>query len=300
MLQRVTTTTMTRTLNADIQTNARSLVDIQRRISSGKELHRPSDAPASVLRALDQRSELRRYAQYERNISDANAWTANTDATLMSVVDRLERVRALTIGSVNSGASQEARNAAAAEIEGIRDEVIGLANTTYLGRPLFAGVVDTSEAFASTGAYQGDGGAVTRTVAPGTSIQVNLDGEHVFGTFDGADPANGNLFQVLDRLALDIRAGDFDEMSAGLTRVGDAADRVAIAQAEIGTRARQIEGLNERNGDVSLAIEAELAEVEDVDYAKALIELNSREFAYQAALSVTAKIIQPSLLDFLR
>ena len=55
MVQRVTNTTMTRTLNADIQINARKLVGAQQKISSGKELQRPSDGPANVLRALDQR-----------------------------------------------------------------------------------------------------------------------------------------------------------------------------------------------------------------------------------------------------
>jgi flagellar hook-associated protein 3 FlgL len=300
VVQRVTNTTMTRTLNADIQTNARRLVSAQQRIASGKELRRPSDGPANVLRALDQRSELRRYAQYERNASDANSWIANTDSTLITAVERLERVSSLVLGAVNGSADQTARDAAATEIAGIRDELIGLANTTYLGRPLFVGVVDTDLAFDTAGVYQGDAGQVARTVAPGSSLQVNLTGEEVFGTYDALDPTAGNLFQVLDVLVTDLQAGDVAGARDGITRVEDAVQRVSLAESKIGARGRQLEALVERNGDVALALRSELAEVEDVDYAKALIDLQAQQFAYEASLSVTAKIIQPSLLDFLR
>src|SRR5690606_14444138 len=106
MVQRVTTTTMTRRLNADIQFNARRLADAQSKISSGKQLRRPSDGPADVLRALDQRAELRRYEQYNRNSSDASAWLNSTDSTLSTTVERLQRVRSLVLQGV-SGAIDE-------------------------------------------------------------------------------------------------------------------------------------------------------------------------------------------------
>jgi len=303
MVQRVTSTTLTRRLNADIQFNARRLADAQGKISSGKLLQRASDGPADVLRALDQRAELRRYEQYTRNSSDATAWLNSTDSTLSTIVDRLQRVRSLVLEGVSGAVDQPERLAIATEIKGIREELLGLANTTYLGRPLFVGTVDTDAAFAADGSYLGDNGAVTRTVGPGTTIQVNLHGEEVFGTYD-ADPANGNLFQVLDTIVANLEqdnAGfDIDALRAGIAQIDVATDRIALAQAKAGSRSRQVEALDARNGDVMLDIRAELSEVEDVDYAKAIIELRSQEFAYEAALSVTAKIIQPSLLDFLR
>jgi flagellar hook-associated protein 3 FlgL len=300
MVQRVTNTTMTRTLNADIQTNARRLVSAQQKIASGKELRRASDGPANVLRALYQRAELRRYAQYERNASDANAWIANTDSTLTTAVDRLERVDTLVLGAVNGSTDQAGRDAAATEIQGIRDELIGLANTTYLGRPLFIGVVDTGTAYDNLGVYLGDAGQITRTISPGSSLQVNLTGEEVFGVHDTVDPTNGNLFQVLDVLVADLQGGNVTGARDGLTRLGNAVERISLAESKVGARGRQLEALTTRNGDVALELQSELAEVEDVDYAKALIDLQAQQFAYEASLSVTAKIIQPSLLDFLR
>jgi flagellar hook-associated protein 3 FlgL len=300
MVQRVTNTTMTRTLNADIQTNARKLVSAQQKIASGKELRRASDGPANVLRALDQRAELRRYAQYERNASDANAWIANTDSTLTTAVDRLERVNTLVLGAVNGSTDQAGRDAAATEIQGIREELLGLANTTYLGRPLFVGVVDTPAAYDSSGVYQGDAGQVTRTIAPGSSLQVNLTGEEVFGSHDALDPTSGNLFQVLDVLVADLQGGNVTGARDGITRLQGAVQRISLAESKVGARGRQLEALMSRNGDVALELQSELAEVEDVDYAKAMIDLQSQQFAYEASLSVTAKIIQPSLLDFLR
>jgi flagellar hook-associated protein 3 FlgL len=105
---------------------------------------------------------------------------------------------------------------------------------------------------------------------------------------------------VLDTLVTDLRAGNRAGARDGLTRVQSAVDRISLAESTIGARGRQLEALAARNGDVTLELQSELADVEDVDYAKALIDLQAQQFAYQASLSVTAKVIQPSLLDFLR
>ena len=43
-----------------------------------------------------------------------------------------------------------------------------------------------------------------------------------------------------------------------------------------------------------------LSEVEDIDITEALTQLATHENNYQASLLAAAKIIQPSLVDFLR
>lgn len=300
MVQRVTSSTLSATLQTDLQRAARRMADSEARISSGKAVTKPSDDPSATLRALDARADLRRQAQYERNANDAAGWLNTADSTLMTSVDRLTRARDVLVGAVNAGVDQISRNASAGEVESIRDELVGLANTTYLGRPVFAGAASTTTAYSAAGVYQGDSAEVVRSVGPGSDLQVNLAGEAVYGVRDAGDPANGDLFQVLDRAVADLRAGNVAEAAKGLTRIDAAMGRIGEAQATLGTRSRQLESLNERNSSLSIDLRAGLSEVEDVDYAQAIIEVKTQEMAYNAALSVTAKVIQPTLLDFLR
>jgi flagellar hook-associated protein 3 FlgL len=296
-VNRVTNTTASRSMLANINKNARTLTLAQERIASGKQIQRPSDGPAQVLSALDYRGQLRRNEQLARNAHDAAAWLNNADSALTHSVDRLTRARTLVVGGINGSADDQARAAYAAEIRAIREELIQTANTQYLGRPIFSGTTDTPTAFDPSGTYQGNAGTVERNVAPGVSIQVNRTGPVVFG--DAADP-DGNVFRVLADIAAALESGDIDAASAGLDRIGRATDRIETAQVEMGARAKQIEEITFRNASVDVELKAALAEVEDVDVAEALIEVRVQEMAYQAALQVTAKVIQPTLLDFLR
>src|SRR3546814_8880178 len=83
---------------------------------------------------------------------------------------------------MNASRGPEAREALAVEIEGLREHMIGVANTKHLGRPLFGGTTGTDQAFDPNGTYIGDDGAIERTVMDGLTVQVNVTGEQVFGT----------------------------------------------------------------------------------------------------------------------
>ena len=54
------------------------------------------------------------------------------------------------------------------------------------------------------------------------------------------------------------------------------------------------------NSSQSLSLQAKLSETEDVDLPKTIMELQMQQTGYQAALSITAKSLQPTLVDFLR
>lgn len=299
-MQRITHTTSSRMMLANIQSVGRKLTEVQGRIASGKEMQRPSDDPARVLTALDYRAQIRRADQLSRNATDARTWLSTADQTLSNAVDRVSHIRTLSVGALNASSDANARKAYAEEIRAVRDELVQLANTTYMDRPIFGGTAAVSAAYSSSGQYLGDAGAINRPIAPSVSIQVNRVGPAVFGTEDVATPEDGNLFQMLGWLADRVQAGDTTAISIGLTKIDAATDVIETAQVELGARALQVDNVVIRAEDSGLQMKMALSDIEDVDIAEATIELKSQELAYQAALQVTAKIIQPSLLDFLR
>ncbi len=299
-MTRITHTTATRTMLADLMQANRGMVRAQERLSSQKELSRASDGPSRALSALDTRAVLRRSAQFQRNASDARGWMVAGDTALTSSVEVMTHVRTLIVSARSGSTDPNALKAIAAEVAGAREAMLSLANTQHQGRPIFSGTANASNAYDATGAYLGDQGVVMRPVAPSVTLQVNRTGDEVFGTLDPGDPMNGNVFQLLASIVAAIESGDDSQMAIGLYRLDVAVDRIETAQVALGARARQVEDVMARNEISDIDRRTALSEAEDVDMAQALIDMRAKEFSYQAALSASAKVLQASLLDFLR
>src|SRR5690606_28616431 len=128
-----------------------------------------------------------------------------------------------------------------------------------------------------------------RPVADSVTLQVNRTGPEVFGASDPLDPMSGNVFERLDAVIAAVEAGDATAMAAGIQALDEATDLIEGAQVELGARAQQVEGVAARSEILDIDRRQALSEIEDVDVAKALIDVRAREFTYQAALSSAAR-----------
>lgn len=270
----------------------------QSQLSTGRRMLAPSDDPGGSGRALSLRATQRARQQEARNASDAQGQLALADNQLQASVNRLHRARDLTVAGASSVSPQQ-RNAMAVEIRAIQDELVGIANTRNRGRPLFSGYRDVSavaKGAADEWIYQGDDGAVTRRVGEQDLVTVNVTAAEVFG-FGAPD---GDVFSLLDDIILALDAGDTDEMSAALGRLDEAQRRIGDAQTKIGASANWVESAQLRTQDSLLAIRTQLSEVEDINIAEGIMELQLQENAYQVTLQAMARALPPSLASFLR
>jgi flagellar hook-associated protein 3 FlgL len=122
-----------------LQKSFAKLTDLQDQASSLKRLRKPSDGPADVVSAMQLHAGIDRNDQYTRNLSDAQGWLGNADNALTTTVAQLQRVNDLVVQASNASNDANARQGIAAEIDSIRLTLIGVANTQYAGRPIFAG-----------------------------------------------------------------------------------------------------------------------------------------------------------------
>lgn len=278
-----------------MQTGLDRLAKVQEQLSTGKLINRPSDDPTGAVSSMRFRVSVAEQQQYARNAHDAVAWLNQIDATLSSMTDQVRRARDLALRGANEGAmGPQAREALAIEIDQIRDGLIQTANSTYLGRPVFGGITPGSEAYDDTGAWVGVPGEVNRTVAAGVKIRVDVEGPDVAGT-DG-----DNVFEHLQALAAALRGGDQAGVSTAIGALATDQARITDVQSSIGARTNRVEVAQKAAGDAELSLTASLAEIENADVPKAVVDLQLQEVAYQAALAATARVMQPSLLDFLR
>lgn len=293
-ISRVTQNLMTQHSLTGLQTGLSRLAQIQEQLSTGRILNRPSDSPSDTTSAMRVRSALGQQEQFARNGADALGWLNQLDNTLGTVSDRLRRVRDLALQGRNAGTSQTARDALASEVDQIREGLIGTANTQYLGRPIFGGITSGPAAYDSTGAYVGTPGAVNRVIGDGVVVDVQLAGPAVFG------PDGASVFDELTALAAGLRAGSGADMDTAIGAMTTALARVTTQLTEVGTRTNRVEAAMQAATDTRLTLTNRLSEIENTDLPKAMVELQMQEVAYQAALASTARVLQPSLVDFLR
>ena len=241
------------------------------------------------------RNALANVQQYSRNAGDGLAWLNQIDAALSTVTDQVSRARDIALQGANLGVmGQPARDALASEVDQIREGLIATANTTYLERPIFGGVTAGNQAYDGTGTYVGNAVDVNRTVADGVRVRVDVDGPTAFG------PDGDNLFDHLAALSTALRAGDNVGIGQAITDLSADSSRVSTAHAEMGTRQARVEAALQGAQDRELGLTQQLSDVENVDLPRTIVDLQMQQVAYQAALGATSKVMQPSLLDFLR
>jgi flagellar hook-associated protein 3 FlgL len=293
MSLRITQRSLSATTTANLQRNLARLQRTQDQLSSGRQLQRPSDSPTGTVAALGLRADLRRGDQLLRNADDGIGWLGTADGALTQSLEGIGRVRELVLRGRNGSMSDDDRAAIASEVEGLRAHLLGIANTRYLGRPLFGGTTTGTDAYAADGSYLGDGGQVSRAILPGVDVPVSATGPEVFGA------AGSDLFALLDDIAAHLRT-DPSQLDADLAALDQRTTTVKTSLSQVGARYHQIESMRDRTDAARLDAQGALGEVESVDVAEASTQLALQELAYQAALAATARILQPSLLDFLR
>lgn len=294
-IQRVTQSMMTQRSLSSLHTNLNRLAAIQEQLSTGRVLNRPSDSPSGTTAAMRLRASLADTAQYGRNAADAVSWLGTIDSALSNANKQVQRARDLALQGANSGSmGPQAREALAAEVEQIRQGMIDTANATYLDRPVFGGITAGSRAFDANGLYVGTAGDVNRTVSEGVQLRVDVDGQDVFGV-DG-----DNVFDHLGALVTALRGNDQAGIQASIDVLKADGDRIVNVQAEAGVRQARASAAVDAVVDKELSLKNSLSEVENADLPQTIVDLQMQQVAYQAALGATARVMQPSLLDFLR
>lgn len=294
-ITRMTQNMMSRQALLGMETGLDRLAKVQEQLTTGRVINRPSDDPTAATSAMRIRSSVAAQRQYARNANDATAWLNQIDATLSSMTSQVRRARDIALQGSNDGAmGPQAREALATEVDQLREGLIATANTTYLGRPVFGGVTGGAQAYDDTGAWVGVSGSVERTVGEGVKIRVDVEGPTALG------PDGDSLFDHLSALSVALRAGDNPGVTAAIDGLATDSARITDVQSSIGARTVRVEQAQQAAGDAELSLTSSLSELENTDLAKATVDLQLQEVAYQAALAATSRVMQPSLLDFLR
>lgn len=269
---------------------------IQEQLATGQQVRRPSDDPAGVAASLGYRADIAFETQMRRNIESGLAFLNAGETALDGATEALQRLRELAVQAANGTLGAVERQAIAREVDQLTRHLVQLGNTNFGGAYVFSGHRTTTPAFAVTGeppasvAYAGDAGLRERQVAEAEVVAVNIPGDVVFGS----------LFNDLIALreALDAN-GPTSAIQAGLAAIDAGLDRVIGARAELGARVNRLEATRSLSETTDITLQELRADIEEVDLAEAIMQLNAQQNALQAAMGAIGMARQLSILDHL-
>ena len=312
---RITNSMMINSFMSNLNRNMTLMGTYQDQLSSGKRINRLSDDPIGVMSALDARAKLAKLAQHNSSIDDGKSWLDQTDISLQELSTMMVELNGNTVGAANGTLSDSDRKAIGALVGQMKDHIVQVSNTTYGGRYIFGGYNTTAEPFKvdATGNLLYNGVNLADPLTPaatitalqnqvirystGTNIttDISVNGVQLMGT--GAN----NLYDVLNKLQIALNTGSAPTVISGfIGQLQTKQQDILALVADVGGRQNRLDIMSSSNADNEVNYTAELSRVEDVDQAMATMEFKMAEAVYRSALSVGAKVIQPTLLDFLR
>lgn len=264
-------------------------------LTTGKKINKPSDDPVIAMQGMNYRSQVIEVEQYTRNTNEVHNWMDNSDSALDKATQALQKLRELAVQASSDTYGPEERENIMEEVKQLKEHIIDIANTKVNDKYIFNGTktdeqpITVDDDGAMTFDYTGN--PVMIEVSSNTKLQANVAGSDVF---------NEDLFGKIDDF---IEALDSDDQSAIDDSIGtldDGIDDVVNARADLGARMNRLDLIEDRLSTQEINATRMMSENEDVDYEKVITNLIAQESVHRAALSAGSRIIQPTLLDFLR
>ncbi|MBG9444652.1 flagellar hook-associated protein FlgL [Cytobacillus firmus] len=285
---RVTQSMLSNNMLRNLSNSYSRMDKLQDQISTQKKFTKPSDDPVAAMMGMNYRTDLNRIQQFTRNIGEVRNWVDSTDDALDKGVLALQRIRELTVQASNGTLEGDQRKAVAEEVKQLKEHLQNLGDTQIGGKYIFNG--NQTNVRPSESGFQS--GTIELEVFSGIKIPVNTEGKALFGDMLSDE---GDIQKLITALETnDPAIGDM------LENVDKNIDNFLSARALIGAKQNRVELMEDRLSQQEVFSTRILSDNEDIDMEKAIIELTTQESIHRAALSVGARIIQPSLTDFLR
>jgi flagellar hook-associated protein 3 FlgL len=286
-------------LLAAIQLAQKNAQTAAQQVSTGRRVNNPSDDPAAVAALVDNNAQSSQDAQFQSNINDLQSKFQVADSVMNSAVHLLTSAISLGTQGATGTLTDANRQSIAAQVAGLQQQMLSLANTSYQGTYVFSGTKVTTQPFAidssapSGVVYNGDSAVTTVQISQGQSLQINLPGDQVF-----ANPS-GNVFAALNDLQDALISGTGIE--AANSEVQAAFNQINNQRVFYGNGLNQLQNTEAFLSQDTVNLSQQQTNLIGVDLSKAISDLSQSQVAEQAAISATAQILSlPNLLDFIK
>jgi flagellar hook-associated protein 3 FlgL len=187
MVLRITQNILLNNALRDISRNALSLNEYREKLSTGKDLNRPSDDPAAFLRILPLRNDIESVKRFQQNAILSRDILNTGSSGFQDASDIMSEARKLAVQGANGTLSQTDRDTLASQVNQLLKQMVGIANSRLGDRYLFGGAKTSTQAFTLTDndkatfvTYNGDDQGVSLSIAPGVEVEIHTPGDKLF------------------------------------------------------------------------------------------------------------------------
>lgn len=261
--------------------------------STGSKLLHASDNPSAVNQVLGSRTEIAVSDRYLETIAATQDQLDILDGYLDSSESILARAKEISVASLNGALSEQDLATYADEVVELQKALLNIANTQVDGKYLFSGYAENTLPFSGDPVvYNGTSDHQQVEISTGQTVQKNLTGDELF-----TDPVD--VFSVLEDLRSALSNGDNAALEVSLTDLESAADQIRGKRSEMGNINERLDDVSTLLENLQLQMQERLSSYEDADLVEVMSGITQAEQAYEAALSVSARISQLSILDYL-
>lgn len=308
---RATTNTTYRSLQMFLDNTSESMQTLQLAAATGKRLNRPSDDPTAISPVLSARTQIQASDRYIETIETGLDHIDNMEGYMDSVENTLVRAKEIAIASINGSLNQSDLDAYATEIAQLRTGMMADANAQVDGKYLFAGYSEKTTPFTSNPAYppgdpvlyNGDYGVRQLEIAPNELVEVGITGASLMmGDLDNdgtLDAGAVDLFAVMTTLEEDLLSGNMAGLETALGELETGADQIRNQRSLKGAIGRRLETALDHMEEIKVDMEEYRSRYEDADILETLTDLAQMEQSFEAALNITGKVSDLSILDYL-
>jgi flagellar hook-associated protein 3 FlgL len=310
MAGRVTQSMMNTQLIRNLNRNVKKMDDQQNQLSTGRRINRPSDDPVGITFSMRYRSELSVNDQFISNTDAARSWLDYSDTMMNQTGDVLQRTRELVTQAATGSNPQAALDAISKEVSQLYDQLVSIGNSQFNGKYVFNGQktdvkpynpltqVDplTGDPVFVAAQENSDNKSIQFEIGASVMMGVNLTGQQIFGASTDSD----NAFKLFQDITKSLKNGDNAALSNSIGVLSARMDKILELRSDIGAKTNRLDLAQGRLSDININLKTLQSKTEDADVAALITNIKMSENVYQASLSVGSRVIQPSLVDFLK
>ncbi len=315
---RVTENTNYETIRHSIHRSKERMENLQLQSASLKKLNQPSDDPVGASKILELRTDKMNNDQFQMNSKLAESFLSNTEVALEDLTEIIMRAKEIALSQASSASSSDdTRQGVAEEMTQLFNQAVSVANCRVGERYLLGGYKTQKPPVDLEGNYLGDDGQMMVEIAGGVFLSLNIPGNEVFNTNPHLEKSgygmifqrgeselgeieNVNLFDELQDCRIGLLTGDLEAIRNSLERFDQLYSKIVATRSKLGSRINGLKSTNQAIERHNMTNAALSSAIEDADMAQVVSELGKEEAVFRSALASSKKLIQPTLLDFLR
>lgn len=294
--------------------------ELQQQSATMKKLNQPSDDPVGAAKVLELRTDKIKNDQYQYNAKIAETFLNNTDQALGEFVDIVLRAKEIAISQSSGASSSEStRLGVSEEIGQLYKQAVSVGNRRVGERYLFGGYKTQKPPVSPEGKYLGDDHQMMVEIADDVFLTLNVPGVEAFNTHpklssqeqglysdlnqresDEDIIENVNIFDELQNFRIALLTGSMESIHNTLDRFDQMHSKLVATRTKLGSRLQGLQSTEQALERHNITNAMLSSSIEDADMAQVVSDLSKEEMIFRSALASSKRLIQPTLLEFLK